>query len=131
MTAFTFTIDVPDNKVDDLKTALEGVEIRFDPDRQLIAFQESLMESCVAMGHHTPNLVQEINRQLKEAGLTPMVPTDHEDWTLDRRMAFLEFAISNFDWIDNDIKSAWWRHDGQNWEEIVAEHSLVFTGAAG
>ena len=39
------------------------------------------------MGHHTPTLTQEINRQLEGADLTPLVPTDHENWTLVRRMA--------------------------------------------
>ena len=129
MTALTFTIDVPDSKIEELREALGRLDIQFQPERQIIAFEESLMETCVAMGHHTPDLVQEINRQLTKAGLTPPVPTDHETWPMTRRMAFLEFAISHFDWVDHDLDNSWWRTEGRNWDQVVAENPLVFEGA--
>ena len=82
------------------------------------------------MGHHTPTLTQEINRQLKRADLTPLIPTDHDNWDLARRMAFLEFAVSHFDRTDHDLENSWWRSHGKIWQEMVEENILVFTGEA-
>ena len=128
MTALTFTIDVLDTKVEDLKEALDKLEIRFKPERQLVAFCGSFMETAVAMGHHTPDLIEGVNQQLWRANLTPLVPTNKEEWNLARQLSFLEFAINCFDWIDNDLENAWWRAEGKRWEEIVKEHPLVFNG---
>ena len=38
-----------------------------------------------------------------------MVPTDPEEWDLERRMVFLKFAIHDFDWTDCSLKIARWR----------------------
>ena len=128
MSSLTFTIDASETKVDDLKAALEKLDIRFDPRRQLIAFNESLMDTAVAMGHHTSSLIEAINEQLQRANLTPPVPTDHQDWPLERQMAFLEFAMYCFDWVDHDIQNSWWHSEGMSWAEVVKDHPMVFTG---
>ena len=75
---------------------LEAAGVRFDPERQVIAFNEAAMDQAVAMGHHLPGMLEGVNRRLDEEGLTPRVPTNHHEWSIERRHAFLEFAIVNF-----------------------------------
>ena len=96
----TFTMDIPTGKIEEVKQLLEGLEVKFNPNDQIIAFNEAMMSQSVAMGHHLPGMVVGMNRSLDEAGLTPRIPEDHEGWSIERRQAFLQFAIENFDWDD-------------------------------
>ena len=128
MTALTFTIDVSDTQVEELKDVLDKLDIRFDPERQLVAFNESFMDTAVAMGHHTPDLIRGVNHQLNSDGLTPLVPDNHTQWTLARRIAFLKFAVREFAWQESMVQYCFWLADGKTWEEVVGENPLVFTG---
>ena len=92
---------------------------------------KAFLDDAGAIGHYTPTLIEDIDPQLKGDGVTTLVPTDHDNWDLARRMAFLKFAVSHFDWIDHDLDNAWWRADGRSWQEIVEEHPLVFTEESG
>ena len=94
----TFTIDIPNGRIEELKQLLKGLEVRFNPENQIVAFNDAMMCHSVAMGHHLPGMVVGMNRSLDEAGLTPRIPEDHEKWSIERRQAFLQFAIENFDW---------------------------------
>ena len=128
MTALTFTIDVPDTQVEELKDVLDKLDIRFNPERQLVAFNESFMDTAVAMGHHTADLIEDINDQLQRGGFTPLIPTDWKEWTLTRRMDFLGFAIRSFDWFDHDTDNSPWRLEETSWQEVVDDNPLIFTG---
>ena len=122
----TFTIDVPSGRIEDLKQLLEGLGVRFDPKRQIIAFNEAMMSQSVAMGHHLPGLVEGMNHCLDDAKLTPRIPDGHEKWSILRRQEFLQFAIENFDWDDNTVTNTWWDNDGIPWQELTQDHPLVF-----
>ena len=124
----TFTIDVPAEGVDGLKPLLEATGVRFDPARQVIAFNDAMLDKAVAMGHHLPGMVEGLNRRLDAAGLTPRIPTDHEEWTIERRHAFLQLAIENFDWEENEVGYDWWKDEGMSWDSLAEEHPLVFKG---
>ena len=122
----TFTIDIPSGKIEELKQLLEGLEVRFDPQSQVVAFNDAMMSQSVAMGHHLPGMVVGMNQSLEEAGLTLKIPEDHEGWSIERRQAFLQFAIDNFNWDDDRIDQEWWADEGINWEEITTRYPMVF-----
>ena len=122
----TFTIDVPSRRIEELKQLLEGLDVRLDPKRQVIAFNEAMMSQSVAMGHHLPGLVEGMNRCLDDAKLTPRIPDGHEKWSILRRQEFLQFAIDNFDWDDNTVTNTWWDNEGITWQELTQDHPLVF-----
>ena len=67
----TFTIDVPSRRIEELKQLLEGLEVQFAPENQVIAFNDTLTCHSVAMGYDLPGMVVEMNRYLDEAKLTP------------------------------------------------------------
>ena len=127
-TMITFTINVPAEEVDRLKPMLEATGVRFDPTRQVVAFNETMLDKAVAMGHHLPGMVEGLNRRLEDEGLTPRIPTDHEEWTIERRHAFLQLAIENFDWEENVVGYDWWKDEGMSWDRLADEHPLVFKG---
>ena len=122
----TFTIDVPSRRIEELKQLLEGLDVRLDPKRQVVAFNEAMMSQSVAMGHHLPGMVEGMNRCLDEAKLTPRIPEGHEKWSILRRQEFLQFAIDNFDWDDNTVSNTWWDNEGITWQELTRDHPLVF-----
>ena len=121
-----FILDMPSGMIEELKQALEGLEVIFDPNRQVVAFTHDITSQTVAMGQHIPGMVLEINRSLDEAGLTPRIPEDHEKWSTLRRQAFLQFSLANFAWIENRINEAWWEYEGIIWPELAQENPLVF-----
>ena len=124
----TFTIEIPSGRIDELKQLLEGMDVRLDPERQLVAFNEAMMSESqsVAMGYHLPGLVKGVNRCLDDAKLTPRIPDGHEKWSILRRQEFLQFAIENFDWDNNTVTNTWWDNDGKIWQELTGGHPLVF-----
>ena len=125
-TVITFTIDVPAEEVNRLKPMLEATGVRFDPARQVVVFNDAMLDQAVAMGHHLPGMVEGLNRRLDEDGLTPRVPTNHHEWNIERRHAFLQFAIDNFNWEGETVNEGWWKDEGTSWEKLPEEHSLVF-----
>ena len=121
-----FIIDIPSGQIEELKQALEGLEVIFDPDQQVVAFNDVIRSQPVAMGHHLPGMVLGINRSLDEAGLTPRIPENHEGWSTLRRQAFLQFAMENFDWNENRINQEWWAEEEINWEDLATRYPMVF-----
>ena len=122
----TFILDIPSSKVGELKQLLEGLEVQFAPENQVVAFNDGLTCHSVAMGYDLPGMVVGMNRSLDKAKLTPRVPEDHEKWSTERRQAFLQFAIDNFDWDNGTVTYTWWEDEGIIWLELTREHPLVF-----
>ncbi len=119
-----FIIDIPSSRIEELKQVLEGLEIKFAPENQVVAFNDATRSQPMAMGHHIPEMVLSINWTLDEDGLTPMIPKDHEGWSTLRRQAFLQFAMHHFHWNDNMIKQERWPEE--NWEDLTKRYPMVF-----
>ena len=124
----TFTIDVPAEEVGRLQDELAAMGVRFDPTRQVVVFNDAMLDQAVAMGHHLPGMLTGINEHLDEDGLTPRVPTNHEEWNIERRHAFLQFAVNNFNWEGETVSDGWWKDEEMSWEKLAEEHPLVFKG---
>ena len=122
----TFVMDIPNSRIEELKQLLEGLEVQFDPENQVVAFNDGLTCHSVAMGYDLPGMVVGMNRYLDKAKLTPSVPEDHEKWSTERRQAFLQFAIDNFDWDNGTVTYTWWEDEGIIWLELTQDHPLVF-----
>ena len=121
-----FVIEVPPKGVETLRETLEDRELRFDPSRKFIALNERTLDNGVALGHHIPEMLEGISHLLDEEGLTPRVPTDWQEWSSQRRHAFLQFAINNFIWDGTTALDGWWQHDGITWEELARRNPGVF-----
>ena len=121
-----FLIDIPSGRIEELKQALKGLEVKFDPEQLVVAFNDAIRSQPMVMGHHLPEMVLGINRSLDEEGLTPRIPEDHEGWSTLRRQAFLQFAMENFDWNDNMINQEWWAEEEINWEDLATRYPMVF-----
>ena len=93
---------------------------------QVIAFNDAMLDQAVAMGHHLPGMLTGINQHLDEDRLTPRAPTDHDEWSIERRHAFLQFAIDNFNWEGQAVGNGWWKDEGTNWESLAENHPMVF-----
>ena len=122
----TFIIDIPSGRIEKLKQLLEGLEVKFDPENHVVACNDTQMCHSVAMGYDLPGMVVGMNRYLDEAKLTPRIPEDHEKWSTERRQAFLQFAIENFDWDNSTVNYTWWEGERIIWLELTRDHPRVF-----
>ena len=121
-----FILDMPSGMIEELKQAMEELGVIFDPNQQVVAFNYGVRSQGMTMGHHIPGMVLEINGRLREAGLTPRIPENHEKWSTLRRQAFLQFSMATFDWIGSKIDETWWEDDGRTWPKLAQENPLVF-----
>ena len=120
-----FIFDIPRDRIEELKQALEGL-ITFDPNQQVIVFNEATRSQPVAMGHDLPGMILEINRRLEEEGLTPRIPHDHKGWSTLRRQVFLQFAMENFDWKHGMVYNTFWDYQEISWEDLAKRYPMVF-----
>ncbi len=126
MTTIRYTIDVPEQAIPELQALMKRHDAHFDSKRQITAINDIFMEASTAMGHHVPDLVSSMNRHLKVLGLTPLVPTDHQDWDLNKTQEFLKFAVTNFKWQDNLVQEDWWQDEYDSWEALVRDNPFIF-----
>ena len=56
-----FIIDIPSSRIEELKQVLEGLEIKFAPENQVVAFNDATRSQPMAMSHHIPEMVLSIN----------------------------------------------------------------------
>ena len=120
-----FILDIPRDRIEELKQALEGL-ITFDPNQQVIVFNEATRSQPVAMGHDLPGMALEINRRLEEEGLTPKIPYDHKGWSTLRRQVFLQFAMENFEWKHGMVYNTFWDYQEISWEDLAKRYPMVF-----
>ena len=111
--------------IEELKQALEGL-VTFDPNQQVVAFNEATRSQPAAMGYHLPGMVLSINGTLDEEGLTPRIPEDHKGWSTLRRQAFLQFAMENFDWKNGTVNKTFWDYQEISWEDLAKRYPMVF-----
>ena len=64
-----------------------------------------------------------INKYLSEEGSGPLIPDDHQSWTVRATNQFIEIAIQGFDWdYDNHILFMQF----QDWPRIVEQNPELF-----
>ena len=74
-------------------------------------------------------LIDSINQHLAENDLTPLVPTDHQEWMTGRTRHFLKLAVNEFSWKSHRVHHIRWDGRGgtnEDWQEIVREYPKVF-----
>ena len=71
-------------------------------------------------------MIDSINQHLAENDLTPLVPTDHREWTPGRTRHFLELAVNEFSWKSHRVHHTWWHAEDREWQEIVLQYPRVF-----
>ena len=120
-----FILDMPSGMIEELKQALEGL-VTFDPNQQVVVFNEATRSQPAAMGHHLPGMILEINRRLDKDRLTPRIPKDHKGWSTLRRQAFLQFAMENFDWKNGTVNKTFWDYWEISWEDLAKRYPMVF-----
>ena len=70
----TFTIDLLPEEISGLRTLLEARGVRFDPERQVIAFNNDALDKAVAMGHHLPGMLEGRQPEPRRRGADPPGP---------------------------------------------------------
>ena len=82
MTTITYTIDVPQEEIEQLQTLLQQRNIPFDPRDQVTAFNDAFRADTTAYGHEASDIIESINTYLANASIEHRVRSDHHDWSI-------------------------------------------------
>ena len=126
MTTITYTIDVPQEEIEQLQTLLQQRNIPFDPRDQVTAFNDAFRADTTAYGHEASDIIESINTYLANASIEHRVRSDHHDWSIPQLQQFLQFAVDNFNWADGRIDHAWWDGSDAEWQRIAEQTQWVF-----
>ena len=130
-TQATFLVSVPNTRVHDLAGALKRAGIEFRGRNGLVeinqSFDPSISGPKIRQGWEIPYLIEGANEYLKEEGLTPTIPINHQDWSYQQSAEFIHLAVNRFCWREGyRVETAEWRELGHDWKEIIREYSNLF-----
>lgn len=128
MTRIKYTIEVPEEAIQDLHDFAKKHGVEFDPLGHVTATRDSFLSETTAMGEAAGHLIQQINGYLAERNMPDRLKRDHESWTPGETQAFLEFAINDFNWEDDRIQYAWWDGSPAEWEKLREQNHRLFEG---
>ena len=123
----SYRISVPGGKVSAARDALGKLGIELLPDRppeELMAMRETDQGNLYATAGQIPWMLDQVNRHLLENRLTPGLRTNHENWTAEESLDFLEMCLTEFDWEEGRIAHAEF-HDQEEWEDIQDKWSRL------
>ena len=83
-----------------------------------------MSEKTKKMTHHLPRMMEGMNNCLDEAKLTPSTPEGLKKSNTQRRQAFLQLAIENFDWDESTVNDTSWDDEGIAGRELTQDNSI-------
>ncbi len=122
-------VHLPADRVGELAEFLASLGVPFDPKLDVFAAGHNPLHPTNFTGEDIPMLVEEINAHLSGRNLHPLIPNDHEKWSVSMRHALLTMAAQNFSWVGKKMEPSYWEEillDG--WPNIVREYAIVFNG---
>ena len=125
-----YEIAIPLDKVTEVAGTLENIGVHMDTVKDMLGLPED-DSGLRTRGRWTAYLLENINNHLRQRGLAPLVPTDHENWSIARRSEFLDLAALRFNWDEGGLIGAWWEMDGKDenqgeWKRITGEYPSLF-----
>ena len=124
----TCDIDVPPDLVGQLTEFLTGLGIPFNPELQVSAVNRHPLHAAKFTGEDIPGLVDAINGHLSGRELHPLIPGNHEEWSVKKRHALLTMAAHHFSWADRQTGPSFWDEiSPEGWQEIAKEYAIVFS----
>ncbi len=124
----TYDIDVPPDLVSQLTEFLTGLGIPLNPELQVSAVNSHPLHANKFTGVDIPDLVDIINDHLSVRELHPLIPGNHEEWSVKKRHALLTMAVHHFFWADRKTRPSFWDEiSSDGWQGIVKEYAIVFS----
>ena len=128
LSSLTFNVSMPPERANDLTELLNSIGIDFDPHNNVTVFNDDPHYQCRFTGADVHWLIEDINTYLFSRSLRPFIPTNHQDWTLERRYALLKLASTEFNWSGQFPAPPWWmEHINQmRWNRVWRDFAIVF-----
>ena len=122
-----YAIQVPASRTGELAEFLDGMGMSFSPELQVMAENRRLAYAVRFTGEDVPGLVERINDYLSSRKLQPVVPEDHDGWSIGRRHTLLTMAAQHFFWVERQDEPFFQDEVSRNgWDEITKEYAVVF-----
>ncbi len=123
----TCDIGVPPGQIGRLTEFLASLGIPFNPELQVSAENRNPIHPVRFTGEDIPELGDVINHHLSGRKLQPLIPADHEEWSLRKRHALLTMAARHFFWANRRTEPSYWDEIcPQGWQNIAEEYAIVF-----
>ena len=130
-------VQLPAELIGELAKFLASLGSPMDPELQIFDISHNPTSNARFTGEDIPNLVETINTFLSISGLHPLIPQNHEEWSIKRRHAMLVMAVQNFFWINphaerpiNEKTLYEFGYISAPWQNIVEEYTIVFSEPA-
>ena len=124
----TCAVSLPANRVDELAEFLAGLGVPMDPKLQIFAVNPDLLDPVSFTGEDVPRMVEGINDHLYSRNIQPLIPENHQEWSVRRRHALLTMAAHHFFWVrqHRGPQSLWDKISPEDWQDLTKEYALVF-----
>ena len=120
-------ISVPANRIDELAEFLASLGVPMDPKLQVLAINRDPLHPVSFIGEDVPRLVEDINDHLFSRDIQPLIPKNHQEWSVRRRHALLTMAAHHFSWVyQHRVPSLWDKITPEGWQKLTEEYALVF-----
>ena len=120
-------ISVPANRIDELAEFLASLGVPMDPKLQVLAINRDPLHPVSFIGEDVPRLVEDINDHLFSRDIQPLIPENHQEWSVRRRHALLTMAAHHFSWVyQHRVPSLWDKISHEGWQKLTKEYALVF-----
>ncbi len=98
----------PANRIDELAEFLASLGVPMDPKLQVLAINRDPLHPVSFVGEDVPRLVEDINDHLLSRDIQPLIPENHQEWSVRRRHALLTMAAHHFSWVyQQRVPSLW------------------------
>ena len=102
-TTNTYMLTMTDQQAVEAAEMLTPLGIEFDPPLALISINEKSSREYHLTGSDASDLVELINNELNENGVTPLLPEFQGNLTLQQTVQLMNIAWAAFDWDEDEI----------------------------
>ena len=123
-----YLINVPEDQVTALNKFMKERRIQFSPMENLLVINGGSPDTPVFHGDQIPDLIAEINGHLEgDHDISPAVPENCREWSLDTCREFLELAIREFSWSEEyQVQYNHFGADPEQWQDITERYPRIF-----
>ena len=125
-----YEIAIPLDQVAQVAEMLEAQGVEMDTVKDMLGVPPD-NSGYRTRGTQVEEFLEDINSHLRGMDLSPLVPADHENWSMAMRSEFLNMAAFRFNWDEGGFVGTWWERDSkeenqETWNRITGDYPNLF-----
>lgn len=125
-----YEIAIPLDRVNDVAEMLGAQCVEIDTVKDMLGGPPD-NSGYRTRGTQVKEFLESINNHLRHMDISPLVPADHENWSIAMRNEFLGMAAFRFNWDEDGFVGTWWERVGkeesqEEWNRVAGEYPNLF-----